>query len=339
MNINVEKVNTIKGEVKLITITNEKKFSVSFVDYGAAVYSISYKDKKGNIGIVTCALKDINSFISSSNNYGKAIGPVAIRIKNAEANIDGVTYHFDKNEHENTLHSGSASFGNKFYAYQINLTDKKVDLIFTLDKKDMDGGFPGNGKIKVVYTIYENKNELNIKFSAKVDKPTLMNMTSHIYFNLNGGKESIYNQILTINANKVARFDDHLIIQGFDNVSDLLDFRDGKELRESVTSKVLLDGPTHGLDHIFLLNEVNKNKPAASLYDPETKRKLTVYTSSKAVVCYSDNFPTKEYNLVNSIEEMNNGITFETITPNFDLNDIILRPNETYTSLVKYKFS
>ena len=156
MNINVEKVNTIKGEVKLITITNEKKFSVSFVDYGAAVYSISYKDKKGNIGIVTCALKDINSFISSSNNYGKAIGPVAIRIKNAEANIDGVTYHFDKNEHENTLHSGSASFGNKFYAYQINLTDKKVDLIFTLDKKDMDGGFPGNGKIKVVYTIYEN---------------------------------------------------------------------------------------------------------------------------------------------------------------------------------------
>ena len=339
MHISVEKKQTVKGEIHLITIQNEKNFEVCFTDYGAAVYYIAYPDKKGEMGKVTTALKDLNDFITNGNNYEKVIGPVAIRIKDAEATIDGTTYHFEKNEANNNLHSGSANFGNHLFAFSISANERKVDLTFTHEKKDMEGGFPGNVKAKVVYTIYENKKELNIKFSAKTDKPTLVNMTSHIYFNLNGGIKPVNEQILKINASKVSTFDNHLIIQSFDPVNDLLDFREGKKVKEAITSPTLLNHRAHGLDHIFLLDNVDKTKPAASLTNPENGRKVTVYTSSPAVVCYSDNFPTHLTNLALIPEEINNGLTFETITPNFHLEDVTLRPDQTYTSFVKYKFN
>lgn len=339
MQIKIEKKSTTRGEVSLITIRNSLNFEVALTDFGGAVYYIAYPDKSGEMGRVTDAPKDFEYFLNSGSNYGKAVGPVAIRIKDAVATIDNNTYHFDQNEGVNCLHSGNANFGFKFYDYEIKTNKRKVDVVFSINVKDGEGGFPGNVKAKVIYTIYDNKKELNIKFTGKGDKTTLLNMTSHTYFNLNGGRDSIHNQELYLRASKVCDFDDDLIIKRFIDVPSLLDFREAKKLGPVVTNPSLLAHHAHGIDHVFLLDSCDKNIPSAILYDPESKRKLTVYTSVNAIVCYTYNYPSHLENLAGVSDEQNFALTFETVTPNLNLQDITYTKDQTYVATVKYKFN
>lgn len=341
MNITIEKKQTSKAEVNLIIVKNSLNFEVAFTDFGAAIYYISYPDKKGNIGYVTENQKDLEKFVFGGGFFGKAVGRVAARLKNAEAIVEGKTYKVDANETVNCLHGGDTTFAYRRWDFEIKSKAKKTDLIFTITSKDGESGFPANVKVKVIYTIYENKKEVDIKFLGKVDAPTLLNLTSHIYINLNGGVAPIYDQELWVRSHKISHLDQGLIIEGWDDVSEnkLFDYTTPTPLGNNINNPTLMNHRSHGMDHIFLFDDINKNVPSAILFDKKTKRKMTLYTNYPAMICYCGNFPTGEINMSNQKEEDNYGITFETIIPTDDHKKITFTPEKPYSFFAKYKFN
>lgn len=339
MIIRTEKKLTPTEEVKLITIKNSLGFEVAFTDYGAAIYYIAYPDRQGNLGYATICPKDFNEFIHSGSNFGKAVGRVAGRLKDAKAIVNGVEYDLEKNEGKNCLHSGSSNFGMKKYDYEIKLNERKVDLIFTLKSPNGEGGFPGNVLIKIIYTIYENKKELNIRFTGKCDEPTLLNLTSHVYLNLNGGIAPVHDQELYLRASRVSVLDDGLIIQGFENAPAYLNYTESTKLGKNLRNPTLLKHATHGMDHVFKFDGINKNVPSAILYDKETKRKMTLYTDYPAVVVYGYNHPNRTENLSGQLDDENYGITFETVIPTDDCEAITFSKDRPYNYFAKYKFN
>lgn len=339
MIIKVEKKQSIQEEVNLITIKNNVGFEVSLTDFGAAIYYISYPDRKGNIGYATICPKDFNEYLHSGSNFGKLVGRVAGRLKDAVAVVNNKEYQLEKNDGNNCLHSGSSNYGLRFYDFEIKSNKNKVDVIFTLDSKDGDGGFPGNAKIKIVYTIYENKKELNIKFNGKCDQATLMNLTTHVYLNLNGGIEPIYNQELYLRSSKVSKLDDGLIIQDFIDIPTYLNYKELTKLGNNLRNPNLMNHGSHGMDHIFLLDGINKKVPSAILYDPTSKRKMTLYTDYPAIVVYGYNHPDKTENLAGVVDDENYGITFETAIPTNDYDKITFSKERPYSYFAKFKFN
>lgn len=339
MNIRIEKKLETTCPVHVITVRNSKDFEVVLTDRGAAIYSIAYPDRSGTMGKVTEACRDLEKFIHAGNGFGKTIAPVAGRIEDATATLDGTVYTFPANEGKNNLHSADANMAFRLWKFDVRTTASKTDVIFTAKGIDGDAGFPGNIDYKVTYTIYETKKELSIRFYAKPDRPAFINMTNHVYFNLNGGTDKIFDQELWINAGKVADMDDGLIIHGFVDVPGHLNFQEPAKLGPKITVPVLMNHRSHGMDHPFLFNQVDKSKPCASLYDPATKRKMTMYTSLPALICYCDNFPDRLENQAGVIDDGNYGITFESIIPTHDTDAIVFTKDHPYSHITKYKFN
>ncbi len=339
MNIKIEKNTANNISYNLITVRNNVNFEICFTDYGAKIFYIAYPDKSGTMGKVTTCCKDMYEFLTTGANYGNSVGRVAGRIKDGVAVIAGKEYHFEKNEGKNSLHSGSSNYGFRPYNFEIKTNDKKTDVIFSLDSPDGDGGFPGNVKVKIIYTICENKKEVTIRFTAKTDAPTLINLTNHVYFNLNGGTGPIYDQELYLRASKVAKMDDGLILQGFEDVPSYLNYLEPTKLGKNITNPILVNHRAGGMDHVFLFDGINKTAPSAILYDRATKRKMTMYTSYPAVVVYTDNYPSKHENLAGVIDEVNYGITFESVIPTYKEEDYTFTPEKPFNFVTKYKFN
>lgn len=339
MQIKVEKNQANNINYHLITIRNSVNFEISFTDVGAKIYYIAYPDKSGTMGKVTTCCKDMYEFLTTGANYGNSVGRVAGRIKDGVATIAGKEYHFEKNEGNNTLHSASSNYGFRPYEFEIKATNKKTDVVFSLFSPDGDGGFPGNVKVKIIYTIYENKKEVTIHFTAKTDAPTLINLTNHVYFNLNGGTGPIYDQELYLRASKVFKMDQGLILQGLEDVPYYLDYTEPKKLGEHVTEPILVNHRAGGIDHVFVFDGINKSIPSATLYDKATKRKMTMYTSYPAVVVYTDNYPSHRENLAGVLDDTNYGITFESVIPTYKEEDYTFTPEKPYSFVTKYKFN
>jgi aldose 1-epimerase len=179
-------------------ITNTHGNHVELLNYGAIVKSICVPDKDGTKENVVLGFSNLEGYLKDSSYIGATVGRFANRIKNGEFSIENKSYHLDKNDGENNNHSGSAGFNNKVFDFLI----KDNSLIFILESKNGDGGFPGNVSVQVIYS-WNDKNELKIEFLAVADQSTPLNLTNHSYFNLSGCKEKIHNHYLKIQANRI----------------------------------------------------------------------------------------------------------------------------------------
>lgn len=339
MNIQIEKRTAGADEVNLISLRNSAGFEIALTDFGAAIYYIAYPDKTGVSKKVTNCPKDFDTFVHSTAFYGKIVGRVAGRLKDGEAIVNGKVYPLYKNEGKNTLHSGKETFGFKRYSYEIRSTEKKTEVIFKIKSPDGEGGFPGNVTAKIIYTIPEKKKEVTIRFTGKCDAPTLLNLTSHVYINLNGGVAPIYDQELYLRSSQVSVLDSGLIIEGFEPVPEYLDFTQPAKLGLKIRHPALLHHASCGMDHVFLFDGIDKNIPSAILYDPLNKRKMTLYTDYPAVVCYAGNHPSEKENLSGTIDGENFAITFETVIPTDRPEPITFSPERPYHFFAKYKFN
>ena len=337
MNISIENKKVGSRDVKFIKVTNDKNFEVVFTNCGASIYSIAYPDKEGVMGIVTEACKDLERYMTFY--YGKTVAPVAGRMKNAVATLNGETYTFAQNESIHCLHSGPADVGMKLWDYDIKLSQTKTEVIFQIKGKHLEGGFPGNIAYKITYIIPNNKKEITIKFYAKPDRPSFINMTNHIYFNFSGGKEKITDHELWLASSKVADMDQGLIIQEFVDVPTYLDYQEPTKLSKNIFHPNLMNHRSGGMDHPFLLNHRDYSKPCASLYDPKTKRKMTMYTTYPSVICYCDNVSLGIENLAGVITDSNYGITFESVYPTHIPENIVFTPEHPFQEKTKYKFN
>lgn len=187
-------VNKTGEKAILYTITNKNGASVDLSTFGATITSIKIPDKNGKMKDVTQGYNNVTPYEKSPVGHaGSTIGPYANKIDNGKFKLNDVEYSLECNKDNGTTHSHGGTQGFDTKNWKAKVMPDGIE--FTYDKKDMENGYPGNLKAKVTYK-FDNDNNLRIIYSAKSDKDTVINMTNHTYFNLDGAENTTENSIL-----------------------------------------------------------------------------------------------------------------------------------------------
>lgn len=344
--------SVVNGDsTSLITLTNASGMEVCVTNYGGRIVSIMVPDKDGNFQDVVLGFDSIGAYLPDVNksDFGAAIGRYANRINQGRFVIDGDSIQLPQNNYGHCLHGGTdmGTLGWQYRVYKVeNATDSTLTI--SIDSPDGDNQFPGNVKAKVTYTLQDD-NALRIDYSATTDKPTIINMTNHSYFNLSGDPElSVTDEMVWINAANFTPVDSTFMTTGeILPVKDTpMDFTEEKLLGKDIESEYLQVKYGKGFDHNFVLDtKGNLEDCAARVTDPRSGIVLEVFTNEPGVQFYTGNFldgtvtgkKAKIYN-------QRHGLCLETQkypdTPNKPTwPSAILRPGETYNSTCIYKFS
>ena len=277
--------------VKLYTLKNAAGMEVCITNFGGRLVSIMVPDKDGKMTDVILGFDNVSDYQNISNDFGASIGRYANRINQGKITIDGVEYQLPQNNYGHCLHGGPDGWQYKVYeAKQLN--DNQLELV--LNSPDGDSNFPGNVVAKVVYTLTED-NAVDIKYEATTDKKTVINMTNHAYFNLNGDPSvNSMNQILYIASDSITPVDSTFMTTGemMSVAGTPFDFNTPKAIEQDVTNfddEQIKFGK--GFDHNWVLNTKGDiNKLAAKLTSPITGITLEVYTNEPGVQVYTGNF-------------------------------------------------
>src|SRR5713226_4129021 len=207
--------------VDLYVLTNKGGAEVSITNYGGAVVSLKVPDRNGKLADVVLGYDTLDGYVNDKAYFGAIVGRYGNRIAHAQFVLDGKTYTLAKNNGENSLHGGLKGFNKALWTAKILSTRGGQSLELSYLSKDGEEGFPGNLKVTVTYT-WTDANALLIEYSATTDKKTVVNLTSHSYFNLAGqGSGDILGHLLTIQADQFTPIDSGLIPTG--ELRDVMD--------------------------------------------------------------------------------------------------------------------
>lgn len=330
---------------KLYTLKNAAGMEVCITNFGGRLVSIMVPDKDGKMTDVLLGFDNVSDYQNISNDFGASIGRYANRINQGKITIDGVEYQLPQNNYGHCLHGGPDGWQYKVYeAKQFN--DNQLELV--LNSPDGDSNFPGNVVAKVVYTLTED-NAVDIKYEATTDKKTVINMTNHAYFNLNGNPSvNSMNQILYIASDSITPVDSTFMTTGemMAVAGTPFDFNTPKAIEQDVTNfdnEQIKFGK--GFDHNWVLNTKGDiNKLAAKLTSPVTGIIMEVYTNEPGVQVYTGNFLDGTVTGKKGIVyPQRASVCLETQhypdTPNkAHWPSAILEPGQTYRSQCIYKF-
>lgn len=329
-------------EVYEYTLTNSSNLSLSIISYGGIITGIKMPDRDGEIEEITINLENLDEIVKSRPFHGAIIGPVAGRIAKGQYLDDDRLIKLDRNEGENTLHSGYNALDTRNWEVETNQQENDVSLILRTTLKEGEAGFPGNIDVKVTYTLNE-KGEMIISYEAESDKRTLFNPTNHVYFNLSGNtSKPIYDHKLRLNSDYYAVLDDANIPTGELRKVDesAFDFREEKELLILKETSDEAIRKREGFDHPFLLNK-KANKLAAKLYHKESGRLLEIRTECASAVIFTHN---QELKTPTTRIGQHCGIAIETselpdAVNQKDFGSIWLEKGEQFKSETVFKFS
>lgn len=353
--LNPEKFSaTINGkQTSLFSMKNANGMEVCITNFGGRIVSIYVPDKKGDMKDVVLGFDSVAQYADiahSPSDFGAAIGRYANRINKGQITIDGKMIQLPKNNFGHCLHGGPQG-----WQYQVYDGAKVNDstLTMTMNSKDGDANFPGNVKAIVTYVLHNN-NSIEISYNATTDKKTVINMTNHSYFNLNGDPtKPVTNCQLYINADNYTPVDATFMTTG--EIATVqgtpMDFRTPTEVGKNVKNFTFNQiKNANGFDHNWCLNTYKNGKGddtkvAASLYSPLTGIKVEVYTNEPGIQCYSGNFlDGKEKGKKGIVYNQHAGFCLETQkypdTPNkANWPSAFLNPGEKYYSHCIFKFS
>lgn len=336
---------------RLVTLTNASGMEVCITNFGGRIVSISVPDKDGVFQDVVLGFDSVQSYFPANNktDFGAAIGRYANRINQGKFVLDGDTIQLPRNNFGHCLHGGT-EMGTLGWQYRVYKVEEYNDssLTISIDSPDGDNQFPGNVKAFVTYTL-RGDNSLRIDYKATTDKPTIINMTNHSYFNLSGDPElSVLDENVWINASNYTPVDSTFMTTGeIVGVKDTpFDFTVEKLLGKDITSDFVQIKYGNGYDHNFVLDtDGDLSKPAARVSDPRSGIVLEVFTNEPGIQFYTGNFldgtvkgkKAKIYN-------QRHGLCLETQkypdTPNKpQWPGCVLRPGEEYNSTCIFKFS
>lgn len=333
--------------VQLYTLTNASGMEVGIINYGGIVTSIKVPDRDGKIGDVVLGFDNIDGFAKNPPYFGAIIGRYGNRIGQAQFTLDGKTYKLFANNNGNTLHGGMKGFDKVMWQSESFEKPGEVGVVLNRTSADGEEGFPGNLTVKVTYTLTD-ANELAIDYSAKSDKPTIVNLTNHAYFNLAGeGAGDILSHVVTLNADRFTPVDKTLIPLGeLANVEGTpFDFRKATPIGERIDAdheQLKLGG---GYDHNFVINgEGSDLKLAARVEEPKSGRVMEVRTTEPGVQLYTGNFLDGLAGKAGHAYSKRNGFCLETQhfpdspnKPSFPTTR--LNPGDEYRSRTVYAFS
>ena len=268
--------------VTAATLTNKAGASMTVLDYGATVQSLCIPGRDGSPVDVVLGYDTVEEYVQHTEFLGATIGRVGNRIGKAEFSLNGTTYRLFKNDGENHLHGGKEGFDRKLW----RMAAQGESLLCWRTSPDGEEGYPGNLQVRVCFTLTD-ENRLCIVYDADTDADTLVNLTNHSYFNLNG-HGSVLDHSLQIFAERFTENDAGCLPTG-----KLLwvegtpfDFRQEKTIGADIGAdeeQLILAG---GYDHNYVLC----GKKAAVLYGPETGIEMTVETDLPGMQFYTGNF-------------------------------------------------
>lgn len=331
----------------LFILRNKNHVEAAFTNYGARILSFQIPDKSGNLTDVVVGFGSIEAYQQSTERYfGATIGRYGNRIANGKFKLDSREYSISINNSPNALHGGKKGFQDVVWdAKQLN----EQTLEFTYLSKDMEEGFPGNLQVKVIYSLSDD-NELIINYEASTDKKTILNLTNHAFFNLNGeGSGTILNHTLKINAEQYTPVDSTLIPLGeiVALAGSPFDFRKAVRIGERINDDNIQLKYGKGYDHNYVLNP-GKNgemKAAATVRGDKSGIVMEVFTQEPGLQFYSGNFMKSKNTFKGGTnDDFRTAFCLETQhfpdspnQPNFP--STILKPGELYKTKTIYKFS
>ena len=331
-------------EISMYTLANGKA-SMTLIDYGGIILSLEVPDKDGNLVDVVLGFDSLRAYEQSNPFFGALVGRYGNRIANGRFTLDGKVYELVKNNNGNHLHGGTKGFDKVVWKVEEISSEDGTAVKLSYLSKDMEEGYPGNLNVEVIYTL-TNDNTLKFDYKATTDKKTVVNLTQHTYFNLNGGKTDILSHEMMLNADKFIPVNEALIPTGeIRSVANTpMDFRKPTKIGERINSEYEQVRFGRGYDHTWVLNG-ERLKLAAEVYEPMSGIKMTVHTTEPGVQFYTGNFLDGTLTGKNNVVyHQRTGFCLETQhfpdSPNqSNFPSVILEPGATYSTQTTYKFS
>lgn len=339
---------TIDGKkTDLYILKNKNNVQAAFTNYGGRLVGLLVPDKNGKLTDVVVGFDGVDKYQKSTEPYfGATIGRFGNRIAKGKFTLDNKQYTLFTNNGPNTLHGGKKGFQD--VVWDANQPNDHT-IVFTYLSKDMEEGFPGNLNVKVTYTLTDS-NELKMEYQATTDKKTVVNLTNHAFFNLNGeGSGTILNHIVQINADKYTPVDSTLIPTGkLEPVSGTpFDFTKPTPIgsRINADNQQLHNGK--GYDHNFVLSAAAKTglHQAATVTGDKSGIVLTISTEEPGLQFYSGNFMQSKNTFKSGVkDDFRTAFAMETQhfpdSPNQPaFPSTVLNPGQTYHTVSVYKFS
>jgi aldose 1-epimerase len=328
--------------VELYTLSNGKGMQATIMTYGAAVVSLTAPDRAGKYADVVLGMDSLDGYLKGVPYFGAIVGRYGNRIAHGQFKLEGKTYNLPKNDGDNTLHGGTVGFDK----HNWKAREANGGVEFTDVSKDGDQGFPGTLTSRVLYTVTP-ENELRIEYTATTDKPTVINLTNHSYFNLAGqGEGDILQHQVTIPADRFTPVDKGLIPTGelrpvkgtpFDfTKATAIGARIGQSDEQLQFGK--------GYDHNWVLNGTGMKK-AAEVYEAKTGRVMEVLTEEPGLQFYTGNFLDgtihgkggKVYGHRSAFCMETQHFPNSPNQPSFPSTE--LKPGQTYHTVTVYRFS
>ena len=328
--------------VEIYTLSNGK-IEAAIATYGGIVVSLRVPDRNANMDDVVLGYDSLSQYVSNNPYFGAIVGRYANRIAHGSFVLEGKTYSVSKNDGDNSLHGGTRGFDK--VVWKAKTIKDGIELTYV--SRDGEEGYPGTVIANARFTL--NDNELRVEYSATADKPTVVNLTNHSYFNLTGqGKGTILQHQLKISASRFTPVDSTLIPTGeLRSVEGTaLDFRTSTRIGQRIDANEDQLQKGKGYDHNWVLDKTQGQlAEAAELYDPGTGRVLQVLTSEPGLQFYSGNF--LDGTIVGKqgrVYAWRSGLCLETQHfpdspnhPNFPSTE--LKPGKRYHSVTALKFS
>jgi aldose 1-epimerase len=331
-------------QVMLYKLTNANGLRAEVIEYGAILVSLEVPDRQDKTEDIALGFDDLESYIKRNPLFGATVGRYANRIGNASFSLDGTEYKLTANAGKNHIHGGgNKRFDRVVWKGHPFQNDQGAGVRLTHLSKDGEEGYPGNLDCTVTYTLTD-KNELKISYMAATDKPTIINLTNHSYFNLAGaGNGDVLGHEIMINADQYTPAGEGLIPTGeIRRVKDTpLDFAEPRTIGSRISQLV----ETRGYDHNYVLTKSNGPLSlAACVYEPTSGRVMEVYTTEPGMQFYTANGMRDLKGKGGKVYNRHYGFCLETQhfpdspnKPHFP--SVVLRPGETYDTVTIFRFS
>jgi aldose 1-epimerase len=336
-------------QVDLYTMQNANGVTVKFLSLGGCITEIDIPDRKGDAGNIVLGHDGLQGYNSNTGYFGAIVGRYANRVAKGSFSLNGQTYHLPINNGANSLHGGTEGFNLQVWQVTPRSAADNASAVLTYTSPDGQDGYPGTLTVQVTYTL-DHSNALRIEYQAATDKPTVLNLTNHSYFNLDGnGSGSALHQLLQINADSYTPTDATQIPTGeIAKVAGTpMDFRVLRPIDSQIRTPFQQIILAHGYDHNWVLNKTQPGELsfAARAYSPHTGRILEVYTTEPGVQVYTGNgLQGTLTGSSHTLYRQGDGYTFETQhfpdSPNQPgFPSTMLNPGQVFHSTTVFRFS
>ncbi|WP_297677883.1 aldose epimerase family protein [uncultured Bacteroides sp.] len=274
--------------IDLFRLVNRNGMTIKVTNYAASLTDVFVPDRHGKFAHVVLGFDSVESYLGRHPKLGATVGRYANRIRNARFCLDGTTYQLEKNNKEHSIHGGSRGFNLQLFDTDTFYTQKDTAaVVFKYRSPHQEGGFPGNLDVSVAYKL-TNRNEIIIEYTAVTDRPTVVNLTNHSYFNLSGCTTPVLQHTYMLWADSITRNDSIGIPTG-----ELLPVAGTEyDFTSPLSTKVRVDSMGKGYDINYKLRKSSGTPSlelAAVVTDSVSGRALKAYTTEPGMQFYIPN--------------------------------------------------